>query len=75
MGHGAIPVTVGVAVGLVASIGLTQVMSGLLYGISPFDGATLAAAVATLGTVGLLACWLPARRAARLPPAEALEGD
>jgi ABC-type lipoprotein release transport system permease subunit len=47
-------------------------MSGLLYGVSPGDGATLAATAVLLGGVALFAAFLPARRAAKLDPLLAL---
>jgi ABC-type antimicrobial peptide transport system permease subunit len=47
-------------------------VSSLLYGITPTDPLTFLATVLLLGTVALLSCWLPARRAARIDPMEAL---
>jgi predicted permease len=65
-------VAVGTAVGLAAALALGRVVSGLLYEISARDPATLAAACAVMAAVGLLASYLPARRATRVDPMAAL---
>ena len=62
----------GLAVGVAAALGLTQLMSGLLIGVAPRDPVTLAAAGVTLASVALVACVIPARRAAKLDPLIAL---
>ena len=66
---------VGVALGLVAAAGLTQLMKSLLFGISPIDPLTYAAVVAVLGGVAVVASYLPARRAAAVNPVEALRAE
>jgi putative ABC transport system permease protein len=58
----------GVAAGLAGAIAARRAAETMLFGVSPFDAATYAAAVAALLTVALGACWLPARRASRLDP-------
>ncbi|MGH2779911.1 MAG: ABC transporter permease [Thermoleophilaceae bacterium] len=65
----------GIAIGLLGAFGLTRVMHGLLYGVSATDPATLAVAVAILFAVALLASWLPARRAMRVEPVDALRAE
>jgi predicted permease len=62
----------GVAVGLVAALGLTRFLSSLLFGVSSADPLSFAAVVAMLFTVVLLACYIPARRAMRVDPMVAL---
>jgi putative ABC transport system permease protein len=61
------------AMGLVLGIALTflatQFIEGLLFGVAPRDPVTLVAVAAMMGAIGLLACWIPARRAARIDPA------
>jgi ABC-type antimicrobial peptide transport system permease subunit len=65
----------GIAIGLVGALGVTRVMRALLYGISPTDPLTFAAAVPVLAAAALLACWIPARRAMRVDPIVALRSD
>jgi predicted permease len=66
---------VGAAIGLVAALAGSRLIASLLYGISPRDPAVFAGTTLLLLTVAALACWLPARRAARLSPLEALRAD
>ena len=63
---------IGVAVGLVGTLGTAQVLSSLLIGVSLLNPLTYMAVIGVLGTVAMLACWLPARRAAKVEPMEAL---
>jgi len=63
---------IGIAGGLMAAWGLTQLMAGLLYGVRPADPATLAAVALVLGTIALAACYVPARRATAVDPVIAL---
>ena len=58
----------GLAIGLAASWALTRLMKNLLYGVQATDATTFVAVTALLATVALIACWLPARRAARVDP-------
>jgi putative ABC transport system permease protein len=62
----------GVAIGIIAALGFTRVIHSLLYEVEPADPLTFAAVSLLLVFVALLACWLPARRAARVDPMEAL---
>jgi ABC-type antimicrobial peptide transport system permease subunit len=63
---------IGVVIGVVAAAGLTQLMSTLLYGITPLDPLTYVAVPLVLVTATMLASYLPARRAASVDPMEAL---
>jgi putative ABC transport system permease protein len=63
---------IGIAIGLLASWGLTRFLAGNLFGITPTDPLTTVAVVAVMVAVALLAMWLPARRASRIDPLTAL---
>jgi len=73
--EGLVLVLAGIAFGLVGALALTRLMSSLLFGVSPTDAATFAAVPALLAAVALAACYLPARRAARVDPTVALRYD
>ena len=62
----------GLALGIAASLALTRLMSGLLFGIGATDPLTYVSVPVVLLLVTLLASYLPARRAARLDPLTAL---
>ena len=66
---------VGIAIGLVGSIGATRLLVAMLYGVSPLDRGTWAATTITLVIVGLLATLLPALRASRADPLLAIRSD
>jgi ABC-type antimicrobial peptide transport system permease subunit len=54
---------------------LGRLLRSQLYGITPQDPATHALVIGTLGAIGLMACLIPALRAARVHPAEALRSE
>jgi len=70
--RGVILVGVGVVIGLVASFGLSRLMSSLLFGVAPNNIATLVGVSAGLIVVALVACYIPARRATKVDPMVAL---
>ncbi len=73
--HGLLLAAIGVAVGLGAAYGLTRFLTTLLFGVTASDPLTFAVVAAALATVALLACLIPARRAARVDPIIALRCD
>jgi putative ABC transport system permease protein len=62
----------GIILGAVGAFALTRTLSGLLFGVSSMDATTFAAMAGTLFAVTLFACYIPARRAARVDPLIAL---
>jgi predicted permease len=70
--QGAALTALGLAAGTAAALALSRTLSSLLFGVGPHDPATFAAIVALLAAAALAACYLPARRAARLDPTRAL---
>jgi putative ABC transport system permease protein len=73
--EGLVLVLMGIGIGLAGALSLTRLMSSLLFGVSSTDATTFAAVPAVLAAVALLACYLPARRAARVDPTVALRYD
>ena len=72
LGQGMRTIIVGLAIGLAASLVLTRAISSLLFGIAPGDPLTFAGVSLLLISVALLACYVPARRAAKVDPMVAL---
>jgi ABC-type antimicrobial peptide transport system permease subunit len=62
----------GVIIGVTLAVIASRWAAALLYGLEPWDPASFAVAVGSLGSVSLLAAWIPARRASRLEPTIAL---
>jgi putative ABC transport system permease protein len=72
VGKGLLLTCLGTALGLAGALALTSFLEKLLYGVRPNDPATLICAALLLGAVALLACYVPARRATKIDPMEAL---
>jgi putative ABC transport system permease protein len=62
----------GVTTGVILALVLSSFLSGLLYGVSPQDPVTYLSVALAFSVVALVACWIPAARAARIRPANAL---
>jgi putative ABC transport system permease protein len=75
VGHAAALTGAGLLLGLVGALGLSRLIGGLLFQVSPTDPPTLATGTVLLAAVALLAAVLPARRAARVDPAVALRAE
>ncbi|HEV2690602.1 MAG TPA: FtsX-like permease family protein, partial [Bryobacteraceae bacterium] len=75
VGHGMPLILAGIAVGLAVSFALTRLLSTMLYGVTPTDALTFTAVPALLVGIALLACWLPAIRAGRVDPIQALRHE
>jgi predicted permease len=70
--HGMRLTMIGVVVGIAAAFGLTRLISSFLFGVKPWDPAVFLTVPVILAAVALLAVWLPANRAAKLDPMQAL---
>jgi predicted permease len=75
LGQGLRTALVGVAVGVAGALALTRTIQSLLFDVTPTDPLTFAAAASVLVAVAALACWIPARRAARVDPMVALRHE
>jgi predicted permease len=73
--EGAVMAAGALAVGVVAAMFLSRFLVGLLFQVDPVDPATYAGVAVTLAVVALLAAWIPARRATRVDPMEALRSQ
>ena len=63
---------VGIAIGVAGALAVTRYLTSLLFGVKPFDTLTFVAVAAVLAIVVFVACLVPARRAAKIDPLEAL---
>jgi predicted permease len=73
--QGGVMAAVGLLIGVALSLMLGQLLSKLLFGVTPFDLPTLVAVPAVLGVATVIASWLPARRAMRLDPVAVIRQD
>jgi len=73
--QGAALAAIGLIVGLAAAIGLSRVIASLLFQVTPTDIATYVTVSSLLTAIALVACIVPARRAARVDPAVTLRGE
>ena len=75
VGKGLVILFCGLAIGVAVAFAFSRVMSGLLFGVSTFDITSILGASVLLITVGLLACYIPARRASKVDPIVALRHE
>ncbi len=75
LGEGMVLTGIGVALGLIGAWSLSRALGSLLYGVSATDPLTFLGTAALLGAVALLATWIPARRASRVDPVQALRAE
>jgi putative ABC transport system permease protein len=75
MGNGLLVIGSGIVIGVVAALGLTRLMQSLLFGVTATDITTFVMVSGGLIVVALLACYLPARRAAKVDPLTALRNE
>lgn len=75
VGQGAALGTVGIALGLVGALAVTRTLRTMLFGVSPLDAASFVGVSVVLGIIALLASYVPARRAARVDPVDALRSE
>ena len=75
LGQGAVLVGIGLAAGLLGAFVASRALQSVLYNVAPLDPAALISALLTLSLVALIACFVPARRASRVDPIEALRTE
>src|SRR5688572_7084469 len=71
--QGVIQLAIGLTLGLALAAGVSRLVAGVLFEVQPRDPVTFAAVVGVLTLAGLLACYIPARRAARVDPLNAMQ--
>lgn len=72
MRRGLAPVSIGFAAGLISALALGKVLSGFLFSVAPYDPLTILAVLVVTLMTAAAACWIPARRATRIDPLDAL---
>jgi ABC-type antimicrobial peptide transport system permease subunit len=70
--EGGVLLVAGLVLGVAGALFIARLIRGLLFGVEPWDPVTLALVAVMMTTVGLLACWLPALRAASIKPSIAM---
>jgi len=75
VGQGAVLVALGVGIGLAGALGVTRFLRSMLFGVSPFDPVSFVAVTVVLSAIAFFASYIPARRAARVDPIEALRAE
>ena len=73
--EGGVLLAIGVVLGLIAASYVTRGIQALLFGVAPRDPLTFAGVTLMMTAIGLVACWMPALRAARIDPAIAMRSE
>jgi ABC-type antimicrobial peptide transport system permease subunit len=69
LGEGGVLLVIGLVLGVVGAFFAARVIQGLLFGVEPHDPITLIGVAVVMAAIGIVACWIPALRAARIDPA------
>jgi putative ABC transport system permease protein len=69
LSEGGVLLAIGLVLGVAGAFFAARLIQGLLFGVAPYDPATFIGVAAMMAAIGIGACWLPARRAARIDPA------
>lgn len=75
LAEGGVLLATGLVLGVLGSLVATRMIQGLLFGVAPHDPVTLGAVATLMATVGVVACWIPAGRAARIDPWSAIRAQ
>jgi putative ABC transport system permease protein len=75
LGDGAVLAAIGIGIGLAGALAVTRFLRAMLFGVSPFDPLSFVGVTAVLSAIAFLASYVPARRAARIHPIEALREE
>ena len=75
LGQGMLLAAIGIVIGVAGAFGLSRFIDSFLYGVKAWDPAVFVGAPLLLGGVALLATWIPALRASRVDPVDALRGE
>jgi ABC-type antimicrobial peptide transport system permease subunit len=73
--QGVLVTSIGTCAGVIGAVLVTRLLEGLLFGVRRLDPAVFAGVIGILTTCALMACWIPARRAAKADPMRALRHD
>jgi putative ABC transport system permease protein len=73
--QGSVLTVTGLIVGLLLGLGIARLIHSMFFGVSPADPVSIVATIVLLGTTSLLASYIPARRAAKIDPMEALRHE
>jgi ABC-type antimicrobial peptide transport system permease subunit len=67
--EGGVLLAIGLVVGIAGALVAARVIQGLLFGVAPHDPVTFIVVAVMMASIGIVACWIPALRAARIDPA------